>query len=128
MIAVKRLLSGPNADICVVLNSRGSSDVEDFIVNLDERQQSKLTQILIEFCERGEIKSEYKFKYLGDKLYEFKSKSVRILCCFLPDSQHRTQLLIHGFIKKSQRTPRKELNRARVYIEQLYNEGYSHVP
>jgi phage-related protein len=57
-------------------------------------------------------------KPLGEKLYEVRAevnrKAIRVIY-FLYTG--RRFILLHGFQKKTQKTPEKELNKARKYFE-----------
>lgn len=126
IVAPDLYVSGREADILVVVNDRGTSPVSDFIDKLDRSDQIKIARLLLEFAERGEIVNTEKFKIEEKPIYAFKARQVRILCFFLPNAQRKTVVLTNGFIKKSQKLPRTELERARkIYSEVagMHQEG-----
>jgi len=57
----------------------------------------------------GTLGNEEKFRKLNDGIWEFKSFQVRLLCCF---EKNRLIILTHPFMKKKDRTPKSEINRA----------------
>ena len=67
-------------------------------------------------------------KHLGDGLYEVRIKQgsniYRIFSFFDSGQQGKESLviLLHGFQKKSQKTPKKELERARTLRVEYYEE------
>lgn len=74
--------------------------------------------MLRDFSDRGEIRNTEKFNHEKDGIYAFKSFRVRILCFFLPGASKRTVVLTHGFIKKREELPSKELEKAlRIRVE-----------
>ena len=55
-------------------------------------------------------------KSLGNGLFELRVKSTRIFYCFKPGG---VIVLLHGFTKKSQKTPRRELQIAMTCMEEV---------
>src|ERR1700733_14347593 len=62
----------------------------------------------------GKIFNEQKFKHLtgSDQLFEFKADHGRVLCFFFVGKR---VILTHGFLKKSNKTPKGEIERAEKY-------------
>lgn len=95
------------------ISPSGENPVKKFIEFLAERQQRKIARILIYINEYGLITAiPHIRKLTGTPLWEIRilgQDNIRIFyASFLSDSI----LLLHGFIKKSQQTPRKEIETA----------------
>ncbi len=71
-------------------------------------------EVCCPFCDVGnvgKISNEQKFKHLTgtDQLFEFKADQGRVLCFFFVGKR---VILTHGFSKKSDKTPKGEIDRA----------------
>jgi phage-related protein len=91
----------------------GDKPVEDFIKSLNEQTQLKIVRafdLLEEFGIHG-VSAHVK-KLTGASLWELRilgSNSIRILYVTVTE---RTFLLLHGFKKKTQKTPHREISTA----------------
>jgi phage-related protein len=99
-------------------DSDGDSPVLDWYGSLDDKTKAKLIWIFQLLETNGiEVGMPY-IKPLGDKLYEIRAdvnrNTFRVIY-FLYTG--RRFILLHGFQKKTQKTPEKELERARKYLE-----------
>jgi phage-related protein len=96
----------------------GDSPVLDWYESLDEKIKAKLIWIFQLLEANGiELGMPY-IKPLGDKLYEIRAdvnRNAFRVVYFLHTG--RRFILLHGFQKKTQKTPTKELARARTYLE-----------
>lgn len=96
----------------------GDSSVLDWYESLDEKTKAKLIWIFQLLETNGvELGMPY-IKPLGDKLYEIRAdvnRNAFRVVYFLYTG--RRFILLHGFQKKTQKTPTKELARARTYLE-----------
>lgn len=91
--------------------ARGESPVREFIENLPDKKQSDIYQRLKVLQDYG-LKLTFPLvkKLEGtDKMWELRIGQYRIF--YSPISNHRF-LLIHGIIKKTQKTPRKDIELA----------------
>ena len=88
----------------------GTCHVREFIEHLDEANTKKVFALLQRAAEGGLPRNTEKFRHLEEKIYEFKSYQVRLLC-FL--EKGRVVVLTHGFMKKKDRTPRAEIEKAK---------------
>ena len=109
----------------------GNTPVLEFILGLNPKQQAKIYRE-IDLLERfgnelhyphvDTIKGE-KYKDLWELRIEFASNIFRIFY-FLP--QNNNAVLLHGIIKKKQKTPKKELDvaleRMKEYLRRERNE------
>lgn len=92
---------------------QGNNPTRKFIESLQESQQRKVTRILTYIKEYGLVTAIPHIKKLSSTpLWEIRilgEDNIRILyATVLIDSI----LLLHGFVKKSQKTPQKEINTA----------------
>lgn len=94
----------------------GSKPAEDFILAQDVKMRAKIFTML-EFLEsKGpELREPYS-KPLGDGIFEVRAKQgsdiTRVLYFFVVG---RKVILTNGFVKKTQRTPPAEIERAKRY-------------
>ena len=102
--------SGGSIEYAVCAN--GQRPAEKFIRDLPKkrsaRDQMKLLTLLTKIAD-GQKLSDLKFKHLQDGIYEFKSGQIRVLCFRRGDDWYLT----HGFIKKQDKCPPKEILKAK---------------
>jgi phage-related protein len=108
MIDVAILYSGKEYDVSAITVD-GRCYVIEFIEQLELDEQAKLLSLLERTADYGPPRNTEKFKKLEGDIWEFKSYQVRILCFF-----DRGQIIIatHGFKKKRDKTPKREIERA----------------
>ena len=98
------------ARIYYYLSPRGSNPVKDFLGSLSVKQQVKILRIfqyLEEFGSTSAIPQVRKIS--GTPLWEIRvlgKDNIRLLY-FVP--QQKYILILHGFVKKKQKAPRKEI-------------------
>ena len=98
---------------------RGDKPVEDFIDRLPEKDQDKVADYMDLLVERGmQLSQPYLKRMSGsDGVWELRPGKYRIFLSFL---QQRKIVLIHMIVKKTQKTPQKDLKvterRLREYI------------
>lgn len=99
--------------------SEGRTPVQDFIESLDERTQDKFyyKQSLLE-----SMGPRLRFPHtddLKDGLFELRFKGtegqIRVLFFFVINKKI---ILVHGFVKKTQKTPKNELKTARERMKE----------
>ena len=86
-------------------------DTYDFLKSLDDDLATKVFGLLEILDELGVHLGPPKLKKITKEIYELRivgKISVRILCSFLGGEIY----ILHAFIKKSQKIPRKELEKA----------------
>jgi hypothetical protein len=98
----------------VYVNPRGDALVPDFIEGLAQSDQKKIIQLIRHFGDHGEILNPEKFRLEDKPIYALKSYQIRIPCFYLPEQAKRTLVLTHGFIKKSPKMPKPELEKAKT--------------
>jgi phage-related protein len=102
------VLSRQWGSIRYAVRRNGNVPAKEFIESLDVKPRIKLETLLRRMAEHGQVKNEQKFRHLVGKIWEFKSDQNRVLC-FL---HGKSWILTHGFIKKQDKTPPKEIARA----------------
>lgn len=110
-------------------DKNGKSDIYDFIENLrlkslkskDARIQYRQVSLYIELlANNGSILSSDIMKKLSGDIWELRPGHNRVLYFFCKDNKY---VLLHHFVKKTQKTPKKEIDRAikemNDYIERM---------
>lgn len=94
----------------------GSRPAEDFILSQDAKMQAKIFATLELLEIKGPGLREPFSKPLGDGIFEVRAKQgsdiSRVLYFFVVG---RKVILSNGFVKKTQKTPSREIDRARRY-------------
>lgn len=104
----------------------GLFPAEEFIFSQDNKMQAKLYH-LIELLElEGSDLREPYSKYLGDGIFELRAKqggrAARVLYFFVVGKR---VILTNGFMKKTRKTPAKELEKARRYRNDFFKQAGS---
>lgn len=102
----------------------GDIPVEKFLLGLDLKMRAKLLGILQILQEKGPLLREPYSKHLDNGIFELRGKSgsniTRVLYFFYCGGKI---VLTNGFVKKSQKTPRSELElakkRRKIYLERM---------
>lgn len=81
----------------------------EFIEQLEQYEQAKLLSLLEHTADYGPLRNAEKFKKLEGEIWEFKSYQVRLLCFF---DKGRIIITTHGFKKKRDKTPKREIEKA----------------
>ena len=97
----------------------GEAPVKDFISTLDYKMKAKVYRLLTMVSENGpELREPYS-KHLNDGIFElraqFGSNIARVLYFFFIG---RKIIVTNGFIKKTQKTPIAEIERAKAYRDE----------
>lgn len=112
MTQVEKLVSGRSHDI-FALSVQGKCLVSEFIDSLESADQKKVLALLQRAADYGPPNNVQKFKKLEGDIWEFKSFQVRILCAL---EGRNVIILTHGFIKKKDKTPPNEIERAKELL------------
>ena len=99
----------------------GKCPVQEFIDSLPGKVAQKIAWVLKLLEDLEMVPSSYFKKLVGtEEIWEcriqFGSNTYRIFCFFVDNSV----VLTHGFIKKSQRTPTYEIERAEAYRRDFF--------
>lgn len=93
--------------------SSGRFPAKEFIDNLEEKSRSKAYYSLELLTEFGvELGLPHAKKIIGTDLWELRVLGEKSLRIFYVGIVNKTFLLLHGFVKKEQKTPKKELKLA----------------
>ena len=94
----------------------GQRPAEDFLNGLDIKMRSKLLMTLKVLQEQGNRLREPYSKHLDDGIFEIRGKVgsdiSRVMYFFYYEGRI---ILTNGFIKKTQKTPRAEIEKAKLY-------------
>lgn len=94
--------------------SSGSAPVEEYLEELDDKLRSKTMRSIQLLKTYGPHLGEPDSKSLGGGIFELRtsmgSMAGRVLYFFVISD---TAVLTHGFLKKTQKTPRREIERAK---------------
>ena len=97
----------------------GNCLVKEFLSGLDKQSEVQIMSLLMRIGDHGPPTNEEKFKHLGGKIYELKTRTgVRILS-FLGEG--KTLILTHGIFKTSNKKLKTEISKA-VEWEKVYQE------
>ena len=96
-----------------------SDEVEKFLESLDDKARKKI----IYNVDKAKLTQDPElFKKIDSEIWEFRTKYRRTQYRLLAfwdkrDSSETLVIATHGFIKKTQKTPKSEINRARQIME-----------
>ena len=100
----------------------GSYPAQEFIDSLDIKMQAKMLRTIAFLQENGSDLREPYSEYLRDGILELRAKvgsNISRVLYFFYDG--KKAVLTHGFIKKTQKTPKKEIDRAIHYKEEYFS-------
>lgn len=106
----------------------GKCPVRDFLDSLPGKVAQKIAWVLRLLEDMDIVPSSYFKKLVGTKeIWEcrikFSSNAYRILCFFIGNS---VVVLTHGFVKKSQKIPKHEIEKAETYRRDFLKRGTKH--
>lgn len=94
----------------------GTKPAKDFLLSLKPKMRAKLVGLIEILEEKGNQLREPYSKYLTDGIFEIRGKVgsdiTRILYFFYYEGRI---VLTNGFVKKTQETPKQEINLAKKY-------------
>lgn len=94
----------------------GSKPAKEFLLSLEPKMRAKLAGLIEILEEKGNQLREPYSKHLSDGIFEIRGKVgsdiTRILYFFYYEGRI---ILTNGFVKKTQETPKKEINLAKKY-------------
>lgn len=114
----KSAVMGMNYDVEYYELPDGTRPAEEFILEQDVKMRAKIFLALEFLEEKGPQLREPFSKPLGDGIFEVRAKQgsdiSRVLYFFVVG---RKVILTNGFVKKTQKTPAREIERAKRYRE-----------
>lgn len=94
----------------------GTEPAKEFIISLDKKMRAKMLRTIELLAHNGPELREPCSKPLGDGIFELRAKIssdvARVLYFFVIG---RRVILTNGFVKKTQKTPVAEIDRAKRY-------------
>ena len=105
----------------------GEQPIEEFLAEQDEKMRAKIVGLLCVLEEKGSLLREPYSKYLNDGIFELRCQAggnhTRVLYFFYCGGKI---ILTNGFVKKTQKTPRKEIEIAKIrrndFLERMIKE------
>ena len=95
---------------------------QEFMSGLSVAERNKILRALLLFTDNERIPAHY-IKHLEDGIYEFRvtyiSNEFRIMFTYDGD---KLVVLFNAFRKKTQKTPRKEIQKAKILRENYFKE------
>lgn len=108
-------------------NKKGKSEVQEYLLNLQNRKDknSRINLEKIDSCIRflkkyGTDIGEPYIKYLKDDIWELRPIRNRILFAYLKDNKF---VLLSIFMKKTQKTPKQEIEKAKRYLKEYIDRS-----
>lgn len=87
--------------------------VQEYIDGLGVKYQTQIINLFHQVTTTGLPKNEERFRPIGDKIYELKTRNgVRVLCFFAGPILRKTLVLTHGFLKPGRKIFQREKNKA----------------
>lgn len=103
---------GASRTIEYAILESGKMPAREFFYGLRETEQRRLFVLFQLLGDTGQIKNRELFKKVeGTEFFEFKRAQVRVICYM---EQDKRVVLTHGFLKKKQKIPPAEIERARM--------------
>lgn len=111
-----------NYQLLYYISPANQNPVSDFLDSLSAKQQSKIIRVLTNIKEYGlgSVTTHTK-KLSGSPLWEIRilgSDNIRVIYAI---PIQNIVLLLHGFIKKSPKTPQKELDKSLERLKEYQN-------
>lgn len=104
--------------------NQNSSPVQDFIQGLEKRAQNKIVRTLELLEDFGiDIGPPYAKKLTGTELWELRILGADNIRIFYISVQGKTFLLLHGFIKKRQKTDKREIETALARLREYHSRN-----
>ena len=98
----------------------GEEPAKDFIISLDAKMKAKMLRTIVMLQTNGFELREPQSKHLDDGIFELRAKVgsdiSRVLYFFVIGKK---AVLTNGFVKKSQKTPPGEIEKAKAYRKEF---------
>lgn len=111
---IVKLSTGTNFTLYAIVEN-GRCLVQEFIDSLEHAHQSQVINLFRLILENGPPRNEEKFRYLGDDIYELKTRSAVRILAFL--GRQKSLILTHGFYKKKKKQLQREKEKAKKFYE-----------
>lgn len=106
----------PRFEVDFYENENGEQPAKEFMLSLDKKLRAKLADTIMILQDNGyELREPYS-KHISEGIFELRAKQgsdiTRVMYFFYVD---RHIILTNGFIKKTQKTPQSEIEKAKRY-------------
>jgi len=100
----------------------GSEPAKEFLLSLDKKMRAKIVMLIELLAENGSALREPYSKHIVDGIFELRAKVgsdiSRVFYFFVIGKRI---VLTNGFIKKTQKTPKSEIELAKIYRNEFLN-------
>ena len=111
----------PKYQVLFFEKENGDAPAEEFINSLDDKMSAKVYRLIAMISENGpELREPYS-KHLDDGIFEIRTQSgsdISRVPYFLMVG--KLVILTNGFVKKTQKTPKSEIDKAKVYRKEYF--------
>lgn len=116
---ITETLKGPKFNLyAIVVDNR--CFVQEFIENIEKKDLKQVLTLFKMIVETGLPHNEEKFKHIGEKIYELKTRrGVRILGFFPGQNLSKSLILTHGFYKPKNRVFIRERDKAVKWLKEF---------
>jgi phage-related protein len=109
----------PNYKVLFFKKENGDAPAKVFLMDLEPKMRAKLSRAIAALQINGpELREPYS-KHLDDGIFELRAQIgnniSRVLFFFVIDKR---AVLTHGFMKKTQKTPPSEIEKAKIYRDE----------
>jgi len=111
-------------DIIFYKDSKGNEVIAEFLDSLPIKHRAKVLREIELLSEFGLKLREPHTKHISGKLWELRvkfSSDISRVFYFVP--MNNTIILLHGFVKKTNETPKSEINTAVKRMNDYYKNG-----
>lgn len=117
----------PKFEVEFYEKANGEQPAKEFLLSLDKKMRAKLADTIMILQDNGyELREPYS-KHLSEGIFELRAKQgsdiTRVMYFFYVD---RHIILTNGFIKKTQKTPPAEIEKAKKYRADYLKRRESH--
>ena len=122
---INKVGTGPGLNLyALVINE--TCLIQEYISNLEDKDQKQVFALLNFILEKGPPHDEQKFRSIGDKIYELKTRGgIRILSFFGSSSLPRSLILTHGFVKPKEKVLVQEKKKAVKWRKEYFRIAYN---
>jgi phage-related protein len=111
------MVSGSWGRVACAARANGSVPAKEFFDGLVREEQAKVLSLFHRMAEIGRITNTEQFRKVQGDVWEFKKFQIRFSCYQV----ERTWFLLHGFRKKQDRWPRREIDTALAILNEHRN-------
>lgn len=120
---ITETFSGPKYNLYAIV-SDNRCFVQEFLTNLEEKDLKQVISLFKMIVETGPPQNEEKFRNIGEKIYELKTRrGVRVLGFFPGANLTKSLILTHGFFKSSNRIFIRERDKAVKWRKEFFESS-----